>query len=48
MASKEEVLLGICWFVVDICDDLAIYVFIMMSKKGNSVKLCAIVNFILG
>ena len=21
------VLLGVCWFVVDICDDLAIYVF---------------------
>ena len=27
MAFEVEVLLGVCWFVVDICDDLAIYVF---------------------
>ena len=43
-----EVLLGVCWFVVNICDDLAIYDFIRMSKNGNSFKLCSIVNFILG
>ena len=27
VASEVEVLLGVCWFVVDICDDFAIYVF---------------------
>ena len=27
MAFKVEVLLGVCWFVVDICENLAIYVF---------------------
>ena len=27
MAFEVEVLLGVCWFVVDICDDFAIYVF---------------------
>ena len=27
MASEVEVLLGVCWFVVDICDDLAIFDF---------------------
>ena len=27
VASEEEVWLGVCWFVVDICNDLAIYVF---------------------
>ena len=27
MAFEVEVLLGVCSFVVDICDDLAIYVF---------------------
>ena len=43
-----EVLLGVCWFVVDIYDDFIIYVFIRMSKNGNSFKLCSIVNFILG
>ena len=25
---EVEVLLGVCWFVLDICDDLAIYVFL--------------------
>ena len=28
VAFEVEVLLGVCWFVVDICDDLAIYVFL--------------------
>ena len=27
MAFEVEVLLDVCWFVADICDDLAIYVF---------------------
>ena len=27
VAFEVEVLLSVCWFVVDICDDLAIYVF---------------------
>ena len=27
MAFEVEVFLGVCWFVVDIWDDLAIYVF---------------------
>ena len=36
-----EVLLGVCWFVVDICDDFAIYVFYVGVKSS-------IVNFILG
>ena len=27
VASEVEVLLGVCWFVVDICDDFAIYIF---------------------
>ena len=27
VASDVEVLLGVCWFVVDVCDDLTIYVF---------------------
>ena len=27
-AFEVEELLGACWFVVDICDDLAIYVFL--------------------
>ena len=48
VAFEVEVLLGVSWFVVDICDDLAIYVFIRMSKNGNSSELCSIVNFILG
>ena len=26
VAFEVEVLLGVCWFVVDICGDLAIYV----------------------
>ena len=26
-AFEVEVLLDVCWFVVDICDDVAIYVF---------------------
>ena len=43
-----EVLLFICCFVVDICDDLTIYIFIKMSKNGSSFELCSIVNFILG
>ena len=30
---EVEILLGVCWFVVDIYEDLAIYVFIRMSKK---------------
>ena len=48
VASEVEVLLGVCWFVVDICDDFAIYVFTRMSKNGSSFRLCSIVNFILG
>ena len=43
-----EVLLGVCRFVVDICVDFTIYVFIRMSKNGKSFKLCSTVNFILG
>ena len=43
-----EVLLGVCWFVVDICDVLAMYVFIRMSKNDSSFELCSIVNFIFG
>ena len=27
MAFEVEVLFGLCWFVVDFCDDLAIYIF---------------------
>ena len=27
VAFELEVFLGVCWFVVDICDHLAIYVF---------------------
>ena len=27
MAFEVEVLLGVCWFMVDISDDLAIYIF---------------------
>ena len=27
VASEVEELLGVCWFVVHICDDLAIYLF---------------------
>ena len=27
MAFEVEILLGVCWFVVDICDDLVIHVF---------------------
>ena len=27
VAFEVEVLLGVCWFVLDICDNLAIYVF---------------------
>ena len=26
-AFEAEVLLGVCWFVIDICEDLAIYGF---------------------
>ena len=49
VAFEVEVLLGVCWFVVDICDDLAIYVFfIRMSINGNFFKLCSVVDFILG
>ena len=33
---EVEVLLGICGFVVDICNDLAIYVFIKISKNASS------------
>ena len=43
-----EVLLGVFWFMVDICGDLAIFVFMGMSKNGSSLKLCSIDNFILG
>ena len=25
---EVKVLVGVCWFVVDICEDLAIYVFL--------------------
>ena len=27
VAFKVEVLLGVCWWMVDICDDFTIYVF---------------------
>ena len=27
VAFEVGVVLGVCWFVIDICDDLAIYVF---------------------
>ena len=27
VAFEVKVLLGVCWFVIDICDDLAIYIF---------------------
>ena len=36
VASEVEVLLGVCWFVVDICDDFAIHVF-----YDNSFRLCS-------
>ena len=42
-AFEVEVLLGVCWFVIDICDD-----FYKDVKNGNSFVLCFIVNFILG
>ena len=47
-AFKFEVLLGVYWFLIDICDDLAIYVFIRISRNIISFKLCSIVNLILG
>ena len=43
---EMEVLLGVCGFVVDICDDLAIFIFMRMTKNGNSLKLYSTVNFI--
>ena len=37
-----------CLLVVAICDDLAVYIFIRMSKNGHSFELCSVVNFTLG
>ena len=46
MAIEVEVLLGVCGFVVEICDALAIFIFFTrMSKNGSSLKLCSIVLF---
>ena len=36
---EGEVLLGACWFVVDICDVLAIYVFYKIFKNGNYIYI---------
>ena len=47
LTFKDEVLVGVCGFVVDICDDLAIFDFMGISKNGSSLKLCSIVDFIL-
>ena len=48
VAIEAEVLLGVCVFVLDICDDLVITLFMRMSKNGSSFALCSIINFILG
>ena len=45
---EVEVLLGVCWFVIDICHDLAIYIFYKDVKNGCSFELCSIMHFILG
>ena len=45
---EVKVLLGVCGFVVDICDDLVIFVFMRMSENSSSLEVCSIGNFILG
>ena len=42
-----EVLLGVCGFVVNVSDNLAILIFMRMTKSGCSLKLCFVMNFIL-
>ena len=48
MTFKIEVLLGVCGFVVNICDNLAILIFNEEIKNRNSFNLCSMVNFISG
>ena len=43
---EVEVLLGVCDFVVDICDNCPFSFLMKMSKNGNYLKLCSVVNFI--
>ena len=48
MAIEVEVLLDVCGFVVDICNDLVICLFIRVSKNGCSFELGSMINFIFG
>ena len=46
VAIEVEVLLNVRGLVADICDGLAIFVFLMrISKNGSSFKLCSLGNF---
>ena len=48
MNFEMVVFLGVCAFVVNVCDNLAILVFNEDVKNGSSLKLSSVVNFILG
>ena len=48
MTFKIEALLGVWRFLVNICDTLAILIFMRMPKNGCTIKLCSTVNLILG
>ena len=44
---EVEVLFGVCGFVINVCNNLDIFIFMEMSKNGSFLKLCSMVNFIL-
>ena len=47
-ALELDVSLGVYWFLIDICDDSTIYIFMRISKKVIFFKVFYIGHYILG